>query len=238
MLVNQDSYKVKIQVLKPKITKKEATEIVEKKKTNMFRHFLKKPQKHEVHMHSLELVYEPLMYVSGTYKADYYRKASYPIRVDSNVKEIRLEGGVFEIEEKSSIAKKFHGSKSKNTIHIDLEEHVDVVEKRELCLDHHGIERKFTYSVDVKSLEGYPESILEQNKKKQFEITHAVAIKKLTESLKKDDIDFQEVRDLNEELEIDGIQEVYVPVYEARLIGPKKKVEILRLDGITTKELS
>lgn len=237
MLVNQDSYKIKVQVLKPKVSKSEAEEFVEKKKTGLFRHFLKKPKKHGVHIHSLELVYEPLMYISGTYKADYYRRAFHPIKVDSNVKEVRLEGGEFSIDEKSSISKKFHGSKAKNTIHLDLEEHVDVVEKKELCLDHHGIERKFSYKVDVKSLEGYPDAILKQNKKKQFEITHSVAIKKLSESLKREEVEFEEVRDLNEQLDVDDIQEIYVPVYEARLIGPKKKVEIMRLDGITKKEL-
>lgn len=116
------------------------------------------------------------MYISGTYRADYYRKASYPIKVDSNIKEVRLEGRIFAMDERTSLSKKLQ---SKNTIHLELEEHVDVVEKKELCLDHHGIKREFSYKVDVKLLEGYLESTLEQNKKKQFEITIQLQSKNL-----------------------------------------------------------
>ena len=48
---------------------------------------------------------------------------------------------------------------------------------------------------------------------------------------------FEDVRDLNENLTINEITEIYVPIYEARLIGPKKKVEILRFDAVKKKVL-
>jgi len=38
-------------------------------------------------------------------------------------------------------------------------------------------------------------------------------------------------------LTVNEINEIYVPVYEARLIGPKKKVGILRLDAVRKKVL-
>lgn len=215
----------------------EAKEYVEKKKTKLFRYFLKKPKKNEVHAPSLELTYEPFMFISGTYLADYYRKAFHPIKVDANVREVKLGDGIFSIDEKSSIRKRIQRSRAKNTIQLEVEEHVYVNEKKEICLDHHGMERSFSYKVDIKYLERYPDVVLEQNKTKQFEITIEAAIKKLAESLRGIEIDFQEVRDLNEQLTIDEIVEVYVPVYEARLVGPRKKVEILRLDGIKKKEL-
>jgi hypothetical protein len=40
------------------------------------------------------------------------------------------------------------------------------------------------------------------------------------------------MRDPKEKIEINEIQEIYVPIYEARLVGPKKQVKLLRLDAI------
>ena len=40
-----------------------------------------------------------------------------------------------------------------------------------------------------------------------------------------------------EKIEFNDILEVYVPIYEARLIGPKKKVKILRIDSVRKKFL-
>jgi len=47
-------------------------------------------------------------------------------------------------------------------------------------------------------------------------------------------IDF-EVRDLNEKFTVNEILEVYIPIYEARLVGPRKKVEIMRVDAVKNK---
>ena len=44
-------------------------------------------------------------------------------------------------------------------------------------------------------------------------------------------------RNLEEKITIDEIIELYVPIYEARLIGPKKNVKIMRIDGIRKKIL-
>ena len=46
-----------------------------------------------------------------------------------------------------------------------------------------------------------------------------------------------EVRKLEEEFVLREISEVYVPIYEARLIGPKKKVGIIRIDSVRKKVL-
>ena len=46
-----------------------------------------------------------------------------------------------------------------------------------------------------------------------------------------------DVRDLSEEFILREISEVYVPIYEARLIGPKKKVGIIRIDAVRKKIL-
>ena len=45
------------------------------------------------------------------------------------------------------------------------------------------------------------------------------------------------MRDLNEEFVLREIKEVYVSIFEARLIGPKKKVGIIRIDAVRNKIL-
>jgi len=146
--------KTKVIVLKPQITESELKEIVDKKKTKYFRRMLKTPKSHEVHVHSSMLVYEPIMLISGKYSANFYRKASYEINVDSNVKELVFEDGVFpatNFTPSSSFATKLKN----NSVSIKLEEHVFVSHEDELVIDHHGKIRDFKYKVhnnDIRKL--------------------------------------------------------------------------------------
>lgn len=70
---------------------------------------------------------------------------------------------------------------------------------------------------------------------KNSELTHDDVIQKLQSFLKKPLKD--EVRKLEEEFVLREISEVYVPIYEARLIGPKKKIAIIRIDAVRNKIL-
>lgn len=169
--------KTKVIVLKPHVDYVEVQELIEKKKTDYFRHFLRKPDKSEVHVHSLTLMYEPLMILSGQYNADFLRKAVHEVRVDHNVKEI-IFGGVFPASNYTT-SDRFRSKLRGNTVSLDLEEHVFVTEEKELILDHHGEIRKFTYKVDAKDAENYPKRTLKKNTVKEFEITEEAAIKKL-----------------------------------------------------------
>ena len=76
--------------------------------------------------------------------------------------------------------------------------------------------------------------MLKKNTVREFEITEETAIKKLAKLLQSHDT-FEEVRDINENLVVDEITKIYVPIYEARLVGPKKKVKILRYDTVKKK---
>lgn len=174
---------------------------------------------------------------SGKYIADYYRKATHTIAVPSNVNEVVLGDGVFPIKSKSTLEKAFVGKRGKNKIDIKLEEHVFVEEEDELAFDHHGREINFPFKINSKSVENYPKRILEQNEPnvKRPEMSYDDAIDKLQTVLKKPlETD---VRDLYEEFVLREITEVYVPIFEARLIGPKKKVGILRIDAVRKKIL-
>ena len=212
-------------------------ELVDQKKTIPFKSLLSRPKKADVHVHSLKLYYECLLMVSGRYLADYFRKATHSISVDSNVNEISLGGGIFPIRAKSGIQKAFVGKRGKNKIDLKLEEHVFVEEDDELTFDHHGRNIKFPFKIDSKTVENYPKRLLEQNKLnvKKSEITHDVAISKLQLQLKKP-LE-SDVRELNDEFVLSEIAEVFVPIFEARLVGPKKKVGIIRIDAVRKKIL-
>jgi len=175
--------------------------------------------------------------VSGKYVADYFRKASHSISVPSNVSEVLLGDGIFPIRSKSGFKKAFAGKRGKNKIDMKLEEHVFVEEEDEIAFDHHGQEIKFPFKVNSKTIENYPKKILEKNQpnNKKTEITFDAALDKLQSQLKKP-LE-SDVRDLNEEFVLREITELYVPIFEARLIGPKKKVGIIRIDAVRKKIL-
>jgi hypothetical protein len=224
-------------VLKKVIDGDEASSIIEDKKTSIFKSLLKKPKKSEVHVDSVKLFYESMLKVSGKYVADYYRKTTHSISVDSNVKEVIFGGGTFPIKEKSGFKKAFVGNRGKNKIELPLEEHVFVEEEDEIVFDHNGIEINFPFKISSKTIENYPDKILTENYSnvKKPQLTYDSAINSLKESLKQPlESDIQK---LNDEFTLQEITEVYVPVYEARLTGPKNKVGLLRLDAVRKKIL-
>ncbi len=228
---------VKTVVLRKKIDEEEAMEIVQQKKTNPFKSLLSHPKKEQVHVHSVKLYHECILIVSGKYVADYYRTATHTISVNYNIRDVVLGGGLFPIRSKSGFTKTLSGKRGKNKIDLRLEEHVFVEEEDELSFDHHGHEIKFPFKINSKTVENYPKRILEKNQKniKKPEITNDAAIEKLQSQLKKP-VE-ADVRDLTEEFVLREITEVYVPIFEARLIGPKKKVGIIRIDAVRKKVL-
>ena len=231
------TYDVKTVVLRKKIGESDAMDIVEQKKTTPFKSLLSRPKKEDVHVHSLKLYYECILMISGKYIADYFRKATHSISVESNVHEISLGDGIFPVRSKSGLEKTFVGKRGKNKVDLKLEEHVFVEEEDELAFDHHGREIKFPFKVNSKTIENYPKRTLEKNATnvKRPEMTYDAAIAKLQSQLKKPlEMD---VRNLSEEFVLREISEIYVPIFEARLIGPKKKVGIIRIDAVRKKIL-
>ena len=223
--------------MRKNIDESEAMGIVEQKKTTPFKSLLSRPKKEQVHVHSLKLFHECILMVSGKYMADYYRKATQTISVNYNIRDVVLGGGLFPMRSKSGFTKALSRKHGKNKIDLKLEEHVFVEEEDELTFDHHGHEIKFPFKINSKTIENYPKRILEKNQQnvKKPEMTYAAAIGKLESQLKKPAE--TDVRDLNDEFVLREIAEVYIPIFEARLIGPKKKVELLRIDAVRKKVL-
>lgn len=232
-----DRYTSKTVVLRKSIEEDEALALIDSKKTSVFKSLLKKPKKEDVHMHSLKLYYECILMVSGKYVADYYRKATHTITVDYNVRDVVFGDGVFTTKKKSSLKKAFAGKRGKNKIDLQLEEHVFVREEDGMVFNCHGQEIKIPYKINSDTVENYPKRILSKNKSnvKKLEITIDTALSKLQNLLKKP-LE-SDVRDVTEEFTLDKITELYVPIFEARLIGPNQQVGILRLDAIRKKIL-
>lgn len=232
----KEDYDTSTIVFLKKVDDDQAKEIVSQKKTNVFRKLLRKPKPDEVHVHSLQLFYESILIVSGKYSADFYRKAVHPITVDYNVSEVVLGGGIFPIRSKSMIMKKI-SKKGKNKVDLKLEEHVFIEKEDQAAFDHHGREIKLPYKINSKTIENYPTKILKMYEKnvKKPEITYESVINKLAQKLKTHSE--SDVRELNDEFLVKEVIEAYVPIYEARLIGPKKKVGILRIDSVRNKIL-
>jgi hypothetical protein len=236
-IVLKKNHDQKTVVLRKKIDETEVLEILEEKKTALFKSLFSRPKKSDIHIHSVKLCYECILIISGKYMANYFRKATHSISVHSNVSEIILGDGVFPVRTKSNFKKAIVGKRGKNKVDLKLEEHVFVENEDELTFDHHGREIKFPFKLNSKTTENYPNRLLQKNSSnvKNSELTHDDAIKKLQSFLKKPLED--EVRKIEEEFVLREISEVYVPIYEARLIGPKKKVGIIRIDAVRNKIL-
>ena len=230
-------YESKTFVLKVNLDEFDAKKTTEQKKTSVFKSLFSKPKPDEVNVASTDLIYEGVLYVSGTYTADYYRKATHEISVDHNVSEVVLGDGTFPIREKSKFAKILSGKKGKNKVDIQMEEHAYIVNSDSMYFDQHGTEIKFPFKLDSKNLENYPTRILQKNESgvKKPNLSAEDAMEKLKTKLKQ--LDVENVRDLKEDFTIDEVYEIYVPIYESRIVGPKKKVELLRIDAVRNKIL-
>ena len=235
-------YKIKTVVLRQVLDYSEAEQIVENRKTALFRSMLQKPKKTEVHVHSIKLSYEAFLILSGKYNADFYRKTVHSISVDPDVREIIIGDDVFPITKGKGVLGKLNtkikkSAGRKNQVDLELEEHVYIDDEQEIAFDHHGKEIKMPYKMSSRLIESYPRRTLEKTKNnvKKPEITYDAAVTRLTSKLKKS-VSIGK-RNLQEKITINEIIELYVPIYEARLIGPKKNVRLIRIDSIRKKVL-
>ena len=228
--------KVRKITMKPQIDSDIAEDMVDNRKVKLFQTLLKKPKKSEIHLHSLKLFYEACLLLSGKYSADFIRDTKHTIHVDKNVRELIIDDKVYPVSQKKSMLSKLEPSR-KNKIKIEFQERLVIENKDDIAFDHHGKEIDLSYSNTQKIIEKYPRKILsgDDDSIKKPEITVDAAINKLISKLKKPTD--KGIKSLDEKIEFSDILEVYVPIYEARLIGPKKKIKILRIDAVRKKIL-
>lgn len=223
-------------VLRPRMTADAARELVDRKKTDAFRTMIiRKPKPEAVRVESVDMYYEASVAASARYAADYYRKAVHDIRVERSVREVVVAGKRFAARGAGSLSKVMPG-RGRNAVDIELDEHVYVDNSASVHLDARGGEIDAPYKGDLaKASEADPEAVLAEAGRGRVRRLDAAAhpasaVKLLRERLQERITG--EARSLNDEFSVLLLAEVYVPVYEARLVGPRRKMALMRIDAI------
>lgn len=228
--------KTKVISLKPGLDSDTAEEMVDSRKVKLFQTLLHKPKKSEIHLHSLTLHFESILLLSGKYSVDFIRDAEHTLSVDKDVQEVIISDEVFPVKKKHGVLSKLEPS-FKNKIKILMQERVMLENTTDISFDHHGKEINLSYNDTVKLLEKHPKKTINEDKEsiRRPEITIDAAKSKLISKLKRPaDAGTKSSEEL---FDFRDILEIYVPIYEARLIGPKKRVKILRIDAVRKKIL-
>ncbi|MDC0203873.1 hypothetical protein OAJ88_02360 [Candidatus Nitrosopelagicus sp.] len=228
--------KVKIISLKPLLDSDAAEEMIDSRKVKSFQTLLHKPKKSEIHLHSLTLHFESILLLSGKYSVDFIRDAEHTLSVDKDVQEVIISDEVFPVKKKHGVLSKLEPS-FKNKIKILMQERVMLENTADISFDHHGKEINLSYNDTVKLLEKHPKKTINDDKEsiRKPEITIAAAKSKLISKLKKPAD--AGTKSSEEIFDFRDILEIYVPIYEARLIGPKKRIKIVRIDAVRKKIL-
>ena len=228
--------KTKVISLKPHLDYDSAEEMVESRKVKLFQTLLHKPKKSEIHLHSLTLHFEAILLLSGKYSVDFIRDATHTLSVDKNVQEVIINDEVFPVKKKKGVLSKLEPS-FKNKVKIDMQERVMLENIDDISFDHHGKEMTLSYNDTLKLLDQHPKKSINDDKDsiRRPEITSDAVISKLISKLKKPAE--TGIKSSEENIELKDLLEIYVPIFEARLIGPKKRIKILRIDAIRKKVL-
>ena len=228
--------KVKIISLKPLLDSDAAEEMIDSRKVKSFQTLLHKPKKSEIHLHSITLHFESILLLSGKYSVDFIRDAEHTLSVDKDVQEVIISDEVFPVKKKHGVLSKLEPS-FKNKIKILMQERVMLENTADISFDHHGKEINLSYNDTVKLLEKHPKKTINEDKEsiRKPEITIAAAKSKLISKLKKPAD--AGTKSSEEIFDFRDILEIYVPIYEARLIGPKKRIKIVRIDAVRKKIL-
>ena len=228
--------KVKIISLKPLLDSDAAEEMIDSRKVKSFQTLLHKPKKSEIHLHSLTLHFESILLLSGKYSVDFIRDAEHTLSVDKDVQEVIISDEVFPVKKKHGVLSKLEPS-FKNKIKILMQERVMLENISDISFDHHGKEINLSYNDTLKLLEKHPKKTINEDKEsiRRPEITIPAAKSKLIAKLKKPAD--AGTKSSEEIFDFRDILEIYVPIYEARLIGPKKRIKIVRIDAVRKKIL-
>ncbi len=221
-------------VLIPVLDEEDARAIVEKKKAGAFtRLMVVRPKAELIRVHKIEMFLEAFVLVSAKYSADYYRKASHKVSVGPGVREVVLGGLTFPAKSKSrSISEMFSRGRAKGEVRLGMEEHVFVENRATACLDCHGQDARVPFKLDKAAAEINPESALAAagGMVRRPEVSAGEALKGLKSRLMPD-MGKEQIRDLNDMFEATEAAEVYVPVFEARLVGPRGRIAVMRING-------
>jgi hypothetical protein len=227
-------------VLKPNSTLSEARDTAEKKKTSMFGSVFNRPKSDEINISSIDLYYESYWLVSGKYSGDYFRKSVYEFSTDPEVTEVIIGNGNFPVRTESGTWNKFRDSvkigEKNNKVDIPVEEHVKIDIEEKIIFNSQGNEIKFKYKIESNNIENFPNDILKnKNNIRESTVNEEQIIEKMTHILRQEMED--NIRMIHESITIDKLEQIFVPVYEARCIDSKNTIKILRIDAMDLKIL-
>ncbi|MCY4252411.1 MAG: hypothetical protein OXU37_03295 [Thaumarchaeota archaeon] len=224
-------------VLRRRMDDAEARAAVESRKAAAFRTLLSSPRASEIHTHSVRVAYEAVTMASGRYSATYYRKATHTIRVDHNVIRVEAGDGTFEARPQSRIGRAVSGRGASRRVDLEVEELVSDEREGSVFVDHHGRQTAFSHGTRARDVEPYPRRVLASAEEVRDPEIGRDALVALLRGAISDGPDPSGVRDLEDSLEVTGIERIYVPIVEARLAGPKRRTKILRIDAVSRRRL-
>lgn len=239
--MDEEITKLKVIILKPEVSREEVEELVEKKKAGLYGTVVKRPKKEEIKILAIDLFYEPYWIIGGSYSGEYYRKKVYEISTEKVVTEVIIGSGVFPVRTEKGTWKKIKNSmkvgEKDNKLDIPVEEHVKIDNEDEIVFNSHGKEVKFPYKINSKNIENFPNDILKSNKNsvRPSTLNEDQVVEELIKALRGKEA--EEIRMIREKIVIDRLEQVYVPVYEARCVNAKNKMQLLRIDGMSSKTL-
>lgn len=224
-------------VLRRRMGDAEAREAVESRKAAAFRTLLSSPRRADVHTDSVRVAYEAVTMLSGRHTATYYRRATHTIRVDHNVVRVEAGDGVFEARAQSRIGRAISGRGASRRVDLEVEELVSDRREGSVFVDHHGRPTAFRHATRARDVEPYPRRALASaDAVRDPEVAQGELVALLREAISPG-LDESSVRDLDESLEVTAIDRIYVPIVEARLVGPRRRVRILRIDAVSGRSL-
>ncbi len=224
-------------VLRRKVDDAGAKATVEARKASQFRTLLSSPARSEIHTHSVRIAYEATTMLKGAYRASYRRKAIHTIRVDPNVRRVEVGDGTFDVRPASRVSRAISGRASSRKVDVELEEFVLDEREGTVFVDHHGHVAKFAHKLTRGALEAYPRRVLAAAELvREPEMARDELVDCLREAISPGPIR-GDVRDLEDTITVTDMVRIYAPVIEARLVGPKRRVRILRIDAISRRVL-
>ena len=204
----------------------------EKLKANLFvRLRLFRPKLEEVQFESIDKYYEPYIAVSGKYAIEYYRKQTYTLQVDADVREVVLFDRTL-IPETSTTTQT-----TMNKIVVEGAERRFYEDEAYLILDKQGQEVSLT-QVPTAPSEEKPVEISEEYREKtrRLQLSPDMEVSVLRSKLVKRPTNVQRV--VHELFEVSERTVIYTPIYEVIFKNTRTEdTKAIKISGVTSKLL-
>jgi hypothetical protein len=199
----------------------------EKLKLQLFAKFgLFKPKSDEIQFLSSELYYEPYLVINGKYFIDYYRKCTYNVKVDQEVKEVVLL-------RKKFVPKNSSSNRRQKIITINSEERLTNEVKAFMVLDKNGKKAMIDKLQSAPSSKN-PKSVIKKCKIKELPKNFEVNLMRNKIARRPRDLS----RIIKEIFEVTERTVIYTPRFKLQFKNTKTNEEkILILDGVTSQKL-